>query len=185
MEIAPSLQTSRRRVIESFKRFVLSYKLEPYDAKKANEEKNYHVTFRFYDTDEGARQLYVEKISVERVLSLVERMFPGQIDRTLAQNQLLETLDKWITSEHAATDISKIEALGSQFIEEISKEIHDLIVYVPLYGLNLKAKSFQVGNCVLHPNDGNSPFSKLLDDQKRETKYQQNQSNYLNQPLPH
>ncbi len=172
---------NRRRILSAYKGFVLSHKLEPYDARKANEERKYHATFNFYDTDEGLRQLYIERQSVDKVLSLLERMLPEKTDRTLSQRLLLESLDAWITSGETNEDNYKIESFGNQFIDDIAKEVRQYSVYVPLFGINLQTSNpIKIGSCTLSVNTPGSEYFNLpLNKLKRIRRFQEMTLSYL------
>jgi hypothetical protein len=152
--------------LDAFKGFILSHKLEPYDAGKANSKGRYRATFTFYDTDDGSKQLYIDTVAVARVLSLLEEIFPSEIDRDKAQQALFEKLDEWITSDPSDPSdqlITNIESLGTTLVREIGSEIHRLVVYIPLYGINLEINDrIQIGNCILQRNNADSDFSKLV-----------------------
>jgi len=158
---------ARSKVIEAYKGFVLSHRLEPYDPKRANEAIEHHATFDFYESDDGPLQLFVYRLAHDRVINLLEELFPDQIDASFSSQKLMESLNAWIQSGHEETDISSIELFASEFIETIASSIRDFTVYVPLYGIKLHdPRALDLGKCALLMNGYGSELRRLLDEKR-------------------
>ena len=162
----------RTKVIDAYKGYVRALKLQPYDAKKANEATYHRATFQFFDSEEGLLQLFVHPLSHDNVLTLLERLFPSQIDRNLSSQRLMESITSWIEAGHSENDIPALETYANAFIDEIESNTKDRDIYVPLYGIDLdNIPPIEIGNCTLIKNTGDPVLQKVLEEKADKENY--------------
>lgn len=174
------------KIINAFKGFIRSYRLEKLALDNNNEDRlepEFKYAWRHFtetETDEQL-ELFYEIKSCNRIVELFERAHPEQIDRELVVRYLLDCLSDWITESCNPNDQDLLEEVAKRFIAQVSNDIKKRLLFVPLEGLEIVGGiNLELGNVTIHPHRENSSLSLLLSQrQKRYRRFDISGSKYF------
>lgn len=159
----------QKKVIEAFKGIVTTYRLEEAIVDPDSIGPQFRASWEYFtNQDDKNFELYYEIKSVSRVLDLLERLYPGQVDKKLAKRFIMDALREWITEGKDSANKDQLESVGMDFIKKIESAIKPTLVFLPIEGLAFNSpESLHVGNCELHKNHANSTFVQTLQQHKK------------------
>lgn len=149
----------RQQVVAAFKGFLLNHRLEP-TRKRTPADKTcdvWHGLVRIGDED---FDFYVRRLDHERLLELIERLYPGQTHRETVSGLLIGVVRAWFEAGGNKGDQPGLEQAAEQLLTRVEEQIRSLVVFVPVEGLDATfSQDVQLARCHLCRN---SPRSELM-----------------------
>jgi len=162
----------QQKAINAFKGFVRNYRLEPTSRKTKLSDEEYDHWYGFVLIDEELFDLFPRKRDSDRLLALVDRVYPEQTHRGTVYRLLKDTTLEWVKQSRSEDDQPSLEQAARGFLDKVEHEIRNLVVYIPVEGIKLSTKrAVQLARCQLLPNDPGSELMELaLRDSQRQGK---------------
>lgn len=149
----------RQKVIGAFKGLLIRHRLEP-TKYGTPEDPAYDVWHGLVCIHDEYFDFHVRKIDRERLLGLVERLYPNQIHRGTVSRLLTDVAQEWLVAGGGKKDQPGLEQAAQHFLTRVEEQIRSLVVFVPVEGLDATfTQEVQVARCHLCRN---SPQSELM-----------------------
>lgn len=140
------------KVISAYKGLINSYTLESGKISFSDTVPGYKRTWKMFSSDQDNEmlELMFESRSLERLVSLLHLLYPDKLDEVRILALLKDSLTTWIEHGHDPNDQNLVEGFANELIENISKEILELEIYIPILGLKLKGiDAIVINGCTL------------------------------------
>ncbi len=157
--------TPRGKVVSAFKGLIRSCKLEPSKRDRLSKDPNYlqFMGVPLFYKGEEAFEHFVRKWNCDNFLDLVDRLYPGQVDKSVVYRHLENAITEWIKQGHNPDDQPQLEQAATSFLDKIEHELRDFVVYIPIDGLEGDyPQGLILGKCQLCHNSQHSELVKLL-----------------------
>ena len=160
-------QDIEKKVLDAFKGFINSYKLEPMAINHDRLRPKYSPTSVTFKKDKELLELFYEVESHQRICKILGQLFPGQIDNKLVLKLLIDATTRWIEAGNDPTDQSKLEQAGQEFIVMVREKIRPFLIFLPVEGLKIDStKCVTLGRCKLQVHDRKSNLFQILEQDK-------------------
>jgi hypothetical protein len=152
----------KQKAVGAFKGFILNYRLDPTRQKTRLSDQDYDQWYGFVQIGEELFDLFPRKRDLNILLSLVDRLYPDQTHRGMVSIFLQEATLEWIKQGHSKDDQNSLEQSAEAFLREVEREIKDLVVYVPVEGIEMATNEpVQLARCQLCPNNPDSELQQV------------------------
>ena len=152
----------KMKIIAAFKGFITTQRLEPVKGR-SKQDSAYYRSLRFFQSDESSYELQYQRWKRQIILELVDRLFPGQVDRQFVHKVLMRAATAWIEHGYDKNDQVQLELAAEKFISDVERGIESRIVFIPVTGLEVNVhQPLQLGRCHLYSNSPDSELMQLV-----------------------
>jgi prevent-host-death family protein len=162
----------QQKAVDAFKGFIRNYRLKPTSQKTKLSDQEYEHWYGFVQIGEELFDLFPRRRDSDRLLALVDRLFPEQTHAKTVYKLLENATLEWIKQGYSGDDQLDLEQVAREFLDEVERLIRDLVAYIPIEGIELSmSRAVQLARCQLLPNGSDSELMQVaLRDSQREGK---------------
>jgi len=128
-------------------------------------DSEYSKTFELIksDNDEEYLQLQLRHQEQNRLIQILQDIFPNQLQISKVSTELRNLCKDWIENDQKIEDDDAIDEVTKNLLSNIRDSIHDYIVLVPIEGLIIESsESVKISNCLFRSNHENSDLRKAI-----------------------
>jgi hypothetical protein len=153
----------KEKVVAAFKGYVRNHSLVPSDEPRTDPDQEHDYLCRAVRKEGTVYDIQHKRNDEDRILSLVECLYPGMIDRKAVTRLLADALKTWVRCEHSTDDQQCLVQAAEQFLEQVEGRIQDYEIFIPLDGLEItEVEDVKIARCSLFSNRPGSDLRRRV-----------------------
>lgn len=150
------------KVIAAFKGFLINHRLELTKERTPNDPA-YDVWHGLVRMSDEYFDFHFRKRDEDRLLDLIERLYPGQTYRRTVSQLLTRVTQEWMVTGGTKEDQPGLERGAERLLTLVQEHIRDFVVLVPVEGLDVSfSHDVQLARCNLCRNTSQSDLQRAV-----------------------